>query len=222
MRRAVPAAWRRVLHGWPGLHSDDLVRLAIETAQGGARPGTWPSVAIMVNAGYDTGHATVHPHDDGVLVGGSDAVLRGGYDAVVSLLPDGHRRPRFEHVEFWFIDDGPGANPHLEFVLDDAARTIQLSAVGGQDRASALRRGQQLVPRRGGPLLAAAGSGSAGRLDAMRWSHPDPACGRQRSGRGEPERRLRSARFEDRPDTVVGTGCVRRLPYCRFVERKGT
>ena len=45
-------------------------------------------------AGYDTGHATVHPHDDGVLVGGSDAVRAGGYDAVVSLCRMGTDRPR--------------------------------------------------------------------------------------------------------------------------------
>lgn len=32
---AVPAEWREMLHGWPGLHADDLVRLAVATARWG-------------------------------------------------------------------------------------------------------------------------------------------------------------------------------------------
>ena len=32
---AVPAAWRRLLHGWPGMDARDLVRLAALTAAGG-------------------------------------------------------------------------------------------------------------------------------------------------------------------------------------------
>jgi len=41
---AVPFAWRRRLHGWPGLRARDLTRLAILTAGGGS-PGHdgWPS-----------------------------------------------------------------------------------------------------------------------------------------------------------------------------------
>jgi len=30
---AVPDAWRRMLHGWPGLRADDLGQLALLTAQ---------------------------------------------------------------------------------------------------------------------------------------------------------------------------------------------
>ncbi len=33
---AVPARWRRILHGWPGYTATDLVRLAVKTANGGA------------------------------------------------------------------------------------------------------------------------------------------------------------------------------------------
>lgn len=36
---AVPAHWRRLLHGWPGLTADDLVRLAVRTATGGHADG---------------------------------------------------------------------------------------------------------------------------------------------------------------------------------------
>jgi ADP-ribosyl-[dinitrogen reductase] hydrolase len=32
---AVPGQWRRLLHGWPGLRSRDLIRLALVTACGG-------------------------------------------------------------------------------------------------------------------------------------------------------------------------------------------
>jgi ADP-ribosyl-[dinitrogen reductase] hydrolase len=35
---AVPARWRRMLHGWPGLDAGDLERLAVLTVRGG-RPG---------------------------------------------------------------------------------------------------------------------------------------------------------------------------------------
>ena len=31
---AVPPEWRRVLHGWPGLHADDLAQLALRTVGG--------------------------------------------------------------------------------------------------------------------------------------------------------------------------------------------
>lgn len=40
---AVPAEWQRILHGWPGYRSQDLVRLALRTAWAGVdddRPGT--------------------------------------------------------------------------------------------------------------------------------------------------------------------------------------
>jgi ADP-ribosyl-[dinitrogen reductase] hydrolase len=32
---AVPARWREMLHGWPGLHADDLSRLALRATAGG-------------------------------------------------------------------------------------------------------------------------------------------------------------------------------------------
>ena len=40
---AVPLAWRRILHGWPGLRGRDLITLALCTAQDGqSGPGGWP------------------------------------------------------------------------------------------------------------------------------------------------------------------------------------
>ena len=37
-----------------------------------------------------------------------------------------------EHIEFWLIDDGPAANPNLEFLVDDAARTIRTLRAEGK------------------------------------------------------------------------------------------
>ncbi len=130
---AVPAAWRRILHGWPGMDARDLVRLAALTADGGREDQDgWPSVERLDYAahGWRTGEGPVrHPHDDGVWVGGYDAVFGvgpgGGYDAVISLCRMGSERLDAEHIEFWLIDDGPAANPNLEFLIDDAARTIR-------------------------------------------------------------------------------------------------
>ncbi|WP_405464295.1 ADP-ribosylglycohydrolase family protein [Streptomyces jietaisiensis] len=64
-RSAVPAEWRALVHGWPGLDADALIRLSVRTALGGrdetegeeARPGT---------AGTDTGtggEGTASPKD---------------------------------------------------------------------------------------------------------------------------------------------------------------
>lgn len=46
---AVPAGWRRMLHGWPGLTADDLARLALWTATGGAQD----AAPMPVNAAAD-------------------------------------------------------------------------------------------------------------------------------------------------------------------------
>ena len=67
----------------------------------------------------------MHPHDSGVLVGGVDAAAAGGYDAVVSLCRMGSGDLGVEQVEMWLIDGGPDMNPNLDFVLDDAARTVK-------------------------------------------------------------------------------------------------
>lgn len=123
---AVPARWRRILHGWPGYTAKDLVRLALKAAWGGHddRQG-WPSVARLDYSRYrGTGHLTRHPHDDGVLLGGADAVDGAGFDAVVSLCRMGTDQAPGEHIEFWLNDDGPRKNANLKFVLDDAARTV--------------------------------------------------------------------------------------------------
>jgi ADP-ribosyl-[dinitrogen reductase] hydrolase len=117
---AVPAEWRRVLHGWPGLATRDLVALATQIMKAD-KPFS-----------YDIDPMTPvrHPHDDGVWLG-NVATLRAlppGVDAVVSLcrVHDDDLPVGVEQVDVRLIDDiGPDANPNLDFVLTDTVRLIE-------------------------------------------------------------------------------------------------
>ena len=152
---AVPSAWRRVLHGWPGLGARDLVRLGVLTARNGV-PDTqgWPSGARVDYSAYnDTNALARHPHDDRVWLSGVGHLteLPDGVDAVVSLcrlgtddVPGPGVRAG-DHVEVWLVDDtDPAKNPHLDFVLHDAAcavaalraegKTVLLHCVQAQSR----------------------------------------------------------------------------------------
>jgi ADP-ribosylglycohydrolase len=132
---AVPAQWRRQLHGWPDLRSRDLVRLAVMTARGGeADDAGWPEAATVDYPEYEGGAALVrHPQDEGVWLGGIDALgsLPDGVNAVVSLCRLGTSQvpapgvAAADHVEVWLVDDAdPAKNPNLDFVLSDAAGTV--------------------------------------------------------------------------------------------------
>lgn len=132
---AVPAQWRRLLHGWPGLRARDLVRLGVLTARRGHSDAQgWPAIDRMDYRGWDHDRALVqHPMDDGVWLSGITGLRQNpdGVDAVVSLcrlgvqdLPGDAVGPR-DHVEVWLVDDpDPAKNPHLDFVLLDAARAV--------------------------------------------------------------------------------------------------
>lgn len=126
---AVPFAWRRMLHGWPGLRAADLVRLAVLTARRGVPTDNgWPSAPVVAGSA-DGGFLVPLPGDDGVVLGNlvalSEAVTQ--VDAVVSLcrvgtdqVPDG-----LEHHQVWLVDQsGEDANPNLRFVFDDTAEAI--------------------------------------------------------------------------------------------------
>jgi ADP-ribosyl-[dinitrogen reductase] hydrolase len=156
---AVPAQWRRLLHGWPGLCARDLVRLAVMTARGG-KPDLagWPSGARMDYSTYnDSNVLAQHPHDDHVWLGGVDALtnLPDGVNAVVSLCRLGKTEvpapgvAASDHVEVWLTDEtDPAKNPNLDFVLTDAAeavaalrdegRTVLLQCVQAQSRTPAV------------------------------------------------------------------------------------
>lgn len=127
----IPFAWRRYLHGWPGLRARDLTRLAYLTAHGGrSSPHDWPDAQeIFPYDGADT--ATVpHPDDPGVLLGALGALRPGVADAVVSLCRVGTAQAPLagiaapDHAEVWLVDQ-EDANNNLPFVLRDAAETVR-------------------------------------------------------------------------------------------------
>lgn len=139
---AVPAHWRRRLHGWPGLRARDLIRLGWLTAHHG-RPDDagWPTGSeIDYSSWPDRGALAKHPHDDGVWLSGVETLknLPDGVDAVVSLCRLGADQvpatgvDDSDHIEVWLIDSPkPAMNLHLNFVLNDAVDAIaELRAEG--------------------------------------------------------------------------------------------
>lgn len=129
---AVPADWRRKLHGWPGVRGVELERLAYRIAHRG-EPGKygWPLVDhIDYNRlQYGLPALAVHPHDSGVYIAGATALdeVPDDVNAVVSLCLTGLTQVNaaLEHINFRIMDEAhPSANPNLEFALMDAARTI--------------------------------------------------------------------------------------------------
>jgi ADP-ribosyl-[dinitrogen reductase] hydrolase len=117
---AVPADWRRVLHGWPGMRTRDLIVLVTRIVEAD-KPFS-----------YDTDPMTPvrHPHDDGVWLGNVTTLrtLPPGVDAVVSLcrVNDDDLPVGVEQIDIRLMDiEGPDANPNLDFVLTDTVRLIE-------------------------------------------------------------------------------------------------
>src|SRR5450759_4517844 len=140
---AVPAQWRRMLHGWPGLRARDLVRLGVLTARRGKSDASgWPAAAQMDYSKFkESGALAQHPLDDHVWIGGVDAVakLPPGVNAVVSLCRLGDAQVPAndvaigDHIEVWLIDESePDKNPNLDFVLTDAAEAIKVLRAEGR------------------------------------------------------------------------------------------
>jgi hypothetical protein len=129
---AVPASWRRLLHGWPGITGRELEWLAVLTARRGvpSKYG-WPLVDHIdyVRLQYGRPALAVHPHDDGLWLASATELdeLPDGVDAVVSLCLTGRTQVpgHIEHINFRIMDEpDPAHNPNLDYVLADAARTI--------------------------------------------------------------------------------------------------
>jgi ADP-ribosylglycohydrolase/protein-tyrosine phosphatase len=117
---AVPANWRRVLHGWPGMRTRDLVALSTRIVKE-ERPFSYDPVCMT---------PVRHPHDDGVWLGDVAALqeIPAGVDAVVSLcrVNDDDLPVGVEQIDIRLIDIvGPHANPNLDFVLTDTVRLIE-------------------------------------------------------------------------------------------------
>ncbi len=135
---AVPASWRRLLHGWPGITGTELAHRGLAVALGQAE-GAWPLTPFM---DYDdwgaAGRLVEHPHDPGVLLGDAAVLeaLPAQVDAVVSLCRVGSAQvPRLDAVDrvtVWLVDQtSPEVNPNLDFVLADTADVIaELRAQG--------------------------------------------------------------------------------------------
>lgn len=117
---AVPAEWRRLLHGWPGLNTRGLVALTnrIINANGSfPRPGGRQALAR-------------HPYDEGVWLGDAAALLQppDGVDAIVSLcrVHDDDLPKGVEQIDVRLIDRPEAdANVHLDFVLADTVALIE-------------------------------------------------------------------------------------------------
>lgn len=123
---AVPLEWASMLHGWGAPNGQTLVELA--TLTHGRSPGRWPDVDRMNYATYDVFEAFVpHPTVSGVWIGGAMALddLPQAIGAVVSLCRVGRKQVvGREHVQVRLIDTGPADNPNVDWVIDDAARTV--------------------------------------------------------------------------------------------------
>ncbi|GAA1614290.1 ADP-ribosylglycohydrolase family protein [Actinoplanes couchii] len=124
----IPLDWQRLVHGWPGNRTPDLIALGLLTAGGGEpdRVG-WPGCDRM-EAPIPHALSTAHPDDDGVILGNlvTDAV-EAGVTAVVSLCRVGRAQfagiPVENQVQVWLVDQ-PGANANTAFALDQAARMV--------------------------------------------------------------------------------------------------
>lgn len=131
---AVPAAWRRELHGWGGT-ARDLLRLAVLASNAGQPDGQgWPLAPVVdYVTGPEADVVVAHPDDPGVLLGGVRGLHRlpDEVTAVVSLCRLGaaeHPAPGItpaNHLEVWLIDSpARDANPHLDFVLADTVHAL--------------------------------------------------------------------------------------------------
>ena len=139
---AVPAPWRRIVHGWPALTAKDLVRLGARATGGrasggralGGRACRDPHAETSTHIDYtylgEISTLIRHPHDDNIWLGAAGALdtLPPEIDAVVSLCRVGPEQVPARirhHVEVRLIDNNdPAKNPNLDFVLLDTVNAI--------------------------------------------------------------------------------------------------
>jgi len=127
---AVPARWRLMLHGWPGLNTRGLIALADKIIDKGR-----PDGFDYTYGGYPEARQLVqHPYDGGLWIGGVAALqkLPTEVDAIVSMcrVEDAHLPAGVTQLDVRLIDQ-VGENDNLDFVLLDTVRAVeQLRAEG--------------------------------------------------------------------------------------------
>ncbi|WP_448407230.1 ADP-ribosylglycohydrolase family protein [Mycolicibacterium sp. XJ647] len=128
---AVPAQWRLLLRGWPGLNTRGLVNLSTRILTGG-KPERFDYTYGTHPGG---GRAVCHPHDDAVWIGAASVLrqLPKGVDGVVSLcrVADGDIPAGAAHLDVRLIDR-VGENANLDFVLLDTVRAIEQMRAEGR------------------------------------------------------------------------------------------
>jgi ADP-ribosyl-[dinitrogen reductase] hydrolase len=128
---AVPARWRIMLHGWPGLTTRGLIGLADRIIDKGR-----PDGFDYTYGGYPEARQLVqHPYDDGLWIGGVAALqkLPEEVDAIISLcrVDDAALPSGATHLDVRLID-AAGENDNLDFVLLDTVRAVEQLRVEGR------------------------------------------------------------------------------------------
>lgn len=129
---AIPLAWKSMLHGWPGLATRDLLRLAVLAVRKGVDDEAgWPSAPDITGWYQEHYHERAFdlalPDDSGVRFGNAPAAATVECDVILSLCRMGSTIPAGAGAQHELIlVDSPflGDNPNLDFVLRDAARAI--------------------------------------------------------------------------------------------------
>jgi ADP-ribosyl-[dinitrogen reductase] hydrolase len=137
---AIPLRWRSMLHGWPGLHADDLARLAVLSARRGTVDDlgwpTSPDLGPSYAQRYRIEPFVVPLADDpGVILGNSISAAAAEADVMVSLCRMGRTQPAGvdRRHELIVVDSShPRQNPNLLFSLRDTAATIAAWRDDGQ------------------------------------------------------------------------------------------
>lgn len=126
----IPQEWLAPLHGWgvQGPGAPELIRLATQIVQGGRTEG-WPHVATVDYDSWSPRATCVeHPLVERVWIGDALALdhLPEAVDAVVSLCRIGTEQvpAHLTSHAVRLIDSTDAENPNLDFVINDAARTV--------------------------------------------------------------------------------------------------
>jgi ADP-ribosyl-[dinitrogen reductase] hydrolase len=177
---AIPLGWKAIMHGWPDATTRDLFRLAALSATGGMndRAG-WPNGESMND--YHRRNFPQSPvaeplrDDPGVIVGNIAGIEQVDTDVIVSLCRMGSEPMSDVHVDVRLIDEAShGANPNLEFVIEDTVRFIASQRDAGRTVYLHCVRAESRTPTVAAAYLAhRLGISGADALERVRQSLPN-------------------------------------------------